>query len=99
MFLGGLAFFYERGTPVGYEAHHFTNFPPLDASHRQGALLKTRGNHTMNYDPFTERQLASRNSLSDHLWCKFGHVTPEFRGNETLKLHRMEWLFSKHAGT
>ena len=31
--------------------------------------------HTVDYDPFIDRQLASRNQLEGLTWCKFGHAT------------------------
>jgi hypothetical protein len=32
---------------------------------------------TVDYDPFSKSQLASRNEPQVLKWCKFGHVTPE----------------------
>ena len=32
--------------------------------------------HTVEYDPFITRQLATHNYLLGLVWCKFGHVTP-----------------------
>ena len=46
--------------------------------------------HTVEYDPFTESQVASRNQLYGLMGFKFGHVTADFRGNETPALHRTE---------
>ena len=39
--------------------------------------------HTVEYDPFIKSQLASRNQLSDLMWCKFGHVPPDVWGDQT----------------
>ena len=38
------------------------------------------GFHTVEHDPFIKSQLASRNQHKGQMWCKFGHVAPQFWG-------------------
>ena len=45
-----------------------------ETSHRK---VSAPGNHTLDYDPFIQSQLASRNQLEGPTWCEFAHATFE----------------------
>ena len=47
----------------------------LPGSCTPGEILVMQSYHTVEYDPFIKRQLASRNQLEGQMWCNFGHVT------------------------
>ena len=54
--------------------------PDASLTPRVAHLRQHLFNHTVDYEPFIESQLVSCNQIDGHIWCKFGHATPQYLG-------------------